>query len=558
MLRWYGAIFKRGLGKRMDCDCPSVACRLESCTGTITVRCTTMHDPNIQRSNDLTNSTNNKTTKQQTTNTTPTLATSPLRALLINYNTTTEVPQSSTMSLTPSNLILDRPVKATADDAMVAKLATTHAGYYVDPFLDAMIRNPVVGSTGRERPTRAAFNQNIHMGRRRTIQPIIKRGTHARVCVMDRAISTFLKTTTTQTKNIQIVNLGCGKDTSYFRYRNGNIMGMEREDEDEMKMASLEEKRAGAAGAAGAAQEHIEHEHEYDKQIHWYEVDHKSVIKEKASLIQNSNLLSSYCPQLIKTKNGYECKSTTSVAGTGDSSSCDEPASSSSSSSFSSYHLVGHDLRESPAKLLEKLNLDPTLPTLYIMECVSMYVPILASEKLLQAISVSADSTYFACYEPILDSNSSNSSNSSSDPFGRVMEQNLVKIGVASPECCLLRTRTLKDQLEKLIDCGFVRAVGCDMWSAYETIVTDAQRKRANQSEFLDEYEEWVLIMRHYCFVVARGGRSSDLHQHNQDINDTNQENIIDLTTILDHKDEKSSSLGWMLGKCLELEKSKE
>jgi hypothetical protein len=35
MLRWYGAIFKRVSGKRTDCDCPSVACRLESCTGTI-------------------------------------------------------------------------------------------------------------------------------------------------------------------------------------------------------------------------------------------------------------------------------------------------------------------------------------------------------------------------------------------------------------------------------------------------------------------------------------------------------------------------------------------
>jgi hypothetical protein len=30
MLRWYGAIFKRGFGKRVDCDCPSIACRLES------------------------------------------------------------------------------------------------------------------------------------------------------------------------------------------------------------------------------------------------------------------------------------------------------------------------------------------------------------------------------------------------------------------------------------------------------------------------------------------------------------------------------------------------
>jgi hypothetical protein len=35
MLRWYGVIFKRVSGKRTDCDCPSVACRLESCTGMI-------------------------------------------------------------------------------------------------------------------------------------------------------------------------------------------------------------------------------------------------------------------------------------------------------------------------------------------------------------------------------------------------------------------------------------------------------------------------------------------------------------------------------------------
>jgi hypothetical protein len=33
MLRWYGAIFKYGSGKWTDCDNPSVACRLESCTG---------------------------------------------------------------------------------------------------------------------------------------------------------------------------------------------------------------------------------------------------------------------------------------------------------------------------------------------------------------------------------------------------------------------------------------------------------------------------------------------------------------------------------------------
>jgi len=435
------------------------------------------------------------------------------------------------MNGTSSSLLLDRPVKATANDAMVAKLATTHAGYYVDPFLDAMTRdsntNPVL-TARRERSEMTHMN----MRRRRTIQPIIKRGTHARVCVMDKAISTFLKTTQTKT---QIVVLGAGFDTSFFRYRNGNIMGMEQE--GEMKIALEEETDVPQQ----QQQQYLRVDQAHDKQVHWYEVDHTSVIQEKASLIRKSNLLSSYCPQLIKTKDGFECNSTSIGVSDG---CCDRIKSS------SSYNLVSHDLRDSPTKLLEKLKLDPTLPTLYIMECVSMYLPITASEKLLHAISSSADTTFIACYEPILDSN-----NNSSDPFGRVMEKNLVNIGVASPESCLLQTRTLQNQLDKLIECCFVRAVGCDMWSAYETIVTDAQKKRANQSEFLDEYEEWVLIMQHYCFFVARGGQFS--HQdHNQ--NHINNQEKIDLTTIIGHKEEKYPSLGWMLGKCLELEKSKE
>merc|ERR1711935_1035514 len=123
------------------------------------------------------------------------------------------------------------------------------------------------------------------------------------------------------------------------------------------------------------------------------------------------------------------------------------------------------------------------------------------------------------------------------------MERNLVKMGVTSPESCILQTRTLKHQLEKLVGCnGFVRAVGCDMWSAYETIVTETQRKRASQSEFMDEYEEWILIMRHYCFVVAQGGRSSS------------QQPKSDLMKVLGSNGNIKKmcfSLGWVSGKCL-------
>jgi hypothetical protein len=49
----------------------------------------------------------------------------------------------------------------------------------------------------------------------------------------------------------------------------------------------------------------------------------------------------------------------------------------------------------------------------------------------------------------------------------------------------------------------FWQATGCDMWSAYNHVITAEQRRRANQCEFLDEVEEWMIIMRHYCVVVA-------------------------------------------------------
>lgn len=432
-----------------------------------------------------------------------------------NNNRHTAAFASTTTTTTNSNnnsIRLDRPIKATADDAILAKLATTQAGYYSDPFLDAFSQGSVGISVGCGGGC-GGSDDHRGVGRRRTIQPIIKRGTHARVCVMDRAVSAFLRICQeghdvvvgddNHNSWCQIVVLGAGKDTTYFRYLNKNIMGMD--DATKIMPSNSQDKQQ---------------QQQQQPHVHWYDVDHVSVVQEKASLIRRSNLLSNFCPDLTEKENDvpgqYYC--------TGD------------GSNKSSYHLVGQDLRDPPALLLAKLDLDVRLPTLFLMECVSMYVPVDSNKSLLQALSTACDRVWIVCYEPIL-------GDSSQDPFGRVMEQNLVRAGVAWPESCLLQTRTLRQQLEKLVhSAGFRRAVGCDMWSAYETVVTDAQRKRANQSEFLDEYEEWVLIMRHYCFIAACGGRSS---------NNTGR-STSDLTWV--GKERNSSPLGFMTGKCIELE----
>ena len=427
--------------------------------------------------------------------------------------------------------MLDRSVKATGDDAMLAKLATTKAGYYVDPFLDAFSRSSSADDSKNSSSSETASRGQTANGRRRVVQPLIKRGTHARVCVMDRAISTFLKMD--EELPCQVVILGAGKDTSYFRYRNGNLMGMNQEEEQTQNKGS----NAGRQPPRRVPRHRQADSTTNQREVHWYEVDHVSVVTEKATLIRKSNLLKSFCPLLVKTETGYE--SGASSGGLG-SLSGGLGSLSSSSKPSPTYRLIGHDLRESPTILLEKINLNPTLPTLFIMECVSMYIPITESKSLLQALSLSSDTVYIACYEPII---------GMGDPFGRVMERNLVKKGIASPDCCLLQTRTLKDQLQKLVDAeGFRRSVGCNMWNAYETIVTAAQRQRANQSEFMDEYEEWILIMQHYCLVVAQGGRSSS----SGDAPPLSSP----WTMIRDPgaDDKKQLSLGWVSGKCSQLE----
>ena len=68
----------------------------------------------------------------------------------------------------------------------------------------------------------------------------------------------------------------------------------------------------------------------------------------------------------------------------------------------------------------------------------------------------------------------------------------------------LEKTRTLSDQMTKLSECGFDVVVGCDMMTAYDHgVIKIDDRRRAAEREMLDELEEFVLLMKHYCLVVG-------------------------------------------------------
>ena len=168
-------------------------------------------------------------------------------------------------------------IMATADDAILAKLATVQAGYYQDPFLESFGRH-AIGLGGNGSGTR-----------RRQVQPIIKRGTHARVCCMDRVLEAFLESPNDKK---QVVILGCGKDTAFFRHTTCNKFS----------------------------------------NIQWIEVDHASVIQTKATIIQDSPTV--FHSKVEKTTLGF------SISTNNHPCTC---------------HLIEHDLRLPTEELIQKL-----------------------------------------------------------------------------------------------------------------------------------------------------------------------------------------------------------
>jgi len=414
-------------------------------------------------------------------------------------------------SITNNNMHRDdgdqKAVKSTADTAILHKLSCVEKGYYDDPYIHGMS----LGASGLNKNNNSSNSRSAAVN---STEPIIRKGTHARVKAVERAIDAFLSLTLSS--NIkgsgdkvslkrQIVILGAGRDTTYLRYR------FQQTNDDDI----------------------IDN-------VNWYEVDHESIIVQKAH---------TWLPNCIP--KDYDCKCYSNgdnhddidrvvsytVNITPKDTTCEDDKQQQRNSS-SNYHLIGHDLRSSPSKLFDiltspKHGYDKSIPTLFILECVVMYLPDDASRDLLQYIANSPKETEgtssdeetpfvaVVIYDPI----------PSNDRFGQLMIDNLQKVGITgrggrtksgqqqhqrsnsnnideedstSPQLSLETTQTLSDQLTKLTQCGFDIATGCDMMAAYDYgVISLDDRRRASRCEMLDELEEFVLLMKHYCLLVG-------------------------------------------------------
>nr|CAB3263402.1 leucine carboxyl methyltransferase 1-like [Phallusia mammillata] len=154
------------------------------------------------------------------------------------------------------------------------------------------------------------------------------------------------------------------------------------------------------------------------------------------------------------------------------------------------YHLVTCDLRDT-GSLKDKLKsseVDFSVPTLFLTECVLVYIPPEDSMAILKWCAESFTDAVFVNYEQVR----------MHDNFGQVMIQNL-----KARDCLLTGVHpcaSLDSQIQRFTSAGWP-CVSCDdMWTIYNSL---PDRRRIERIELLDESELLQQLMEHYCLCVA-------------------------------------------------------
>ncbi|XP_064639246.1 leucine carboxyl methyltransferase 1-like [Lineus longissimus] len=156
------------------------------------------------------------------------------------------------------------------------------------------------------------------------------------------------------------------------------------------------------------------------------------------------------------------------------------------------YHIVAADLRnldELKSKLHDS-NIDFGLPTLFMAECVLVYMELDKSTNLVKWIADSFQTTFFINYEQV----------NMADRFGQVMIQNL-----KSRQCLLPGVEvcsSLETQKNRFLSNGWEYCECLEMTAVYQNL-PHAEVKRIERLEFLDEKELLTQLFQHYCLCWA-------------------------------------------------------
>lgn len=90
----------------------------------------------------------------------------------------------------------DAAIRQTDSDAAIAKLSAVNKQYLHDPFIRQFVSRP---HTQPPRP------------------PVINHGTHVRTVAVDELLDRWLDISKSHNTQCQIVSLGCGSDTRFWR-----------------------------------------------------------------------------------------------------------------------------------------------------------------------------------------------------------------------------------------------------------------------------------------------------------------------------------------------------
>ncbi|KAJ1840496.1 carboxy methyl transferase for protein phosphatase 2A [Coemansia sp. RSA 2708] len=263
--------------------------------------------------------------------------------------------------------------------------------------------------------------------------PLINRGTHSRFDGVQRILRQFVAQVNSPSdsdcRRGQIVNLGAGMDTSYFL----------------LKQLDMLPRR-------------------------FFEVDFAKITARKATTICRTPQLKMLLPDDIKVAaGGAELHS-------------------------AGYSLIAGDLREFATQVaprLVELGFDVAEPTLFLSECVLIYLEPRHSDKVLDWITANVRYAGILTYEQILPD----------DRFGRMMIENLRARGLELRG--LHAYPTLQSTSQRFLDRGWHSAVAVDLATYHEELVSEAERARLARIEFLDEWEEFRLLAQHYAFTFA-------------------------------------------------------